>query len=66
MEEAGIVVELTGILSIEYVPHDGYTRLRCIFVGKPVSVSTGAGVHDGGLLMDQDSTLLWCQNNMHL
>ncbi|GAM20939.1 hypothetical protein SAMD00019534_041140 [Acytostelium subglobosum LB1] len=35
-EEAGIDVEIKGILRFEYSPHRGYSRLRLIFYGEPV------------------------------
>lgn len=37
VEEAGIDVNLTGLLRVEVSPHAGYLRLRYIFFGTPVS-----------------------------
>jgi len=35
-EEAGVDVQLTGILKLQFSPHRGYVRLRCVFMAKPV------------------------------
>lgn len=35
-EEAGVKVKLDGILSLQYVPLDGYVRFRVIFKASPV------------------------------
>ncbi|KAJ1569984.1 hypothetical protein HK096_007219 [Nowakowskiella sp. JEL0078] len=35
LEEAGVQIELTGILAIEYHPKDKFTRMRIIFSAKP-------------------------------
>lgn len=36
LEEAGIPIELEGVLRIEHSPHPEYTRVRVIFVARPV------------------------------
>jgi 8-oxo-dGTP pyrophosphatase MutT (NUDIX family) len=38
-EEAGLDVELTGIIRIQHTARDGYVRLRVIFLGRPVSLT---------------------------
>lgn len=36
LEEGGVAVKLTGILSLQFSPHKRYTRMRIIFLAKPV------------------------------
>jgi len=35
-EEAGVDVELTGVLKVEHSAHNGYVRLRTIFTARPL------------------------------
>ena len=42
LEEAGVEIELKGILRMEYSPKTKYSRLRVIFYGEPVDDSARA------------------------
>lgn len=37
LEETGVPVELDGILRIEHLPRGGHTRLRFVFLARPIS-----------------------------